>query len=148
MSVFGSDEQDERIAAVLGDDAAELDLFEGIERFLAHLKKTLRLPCQVTGIEDFQWEEFYVLGPGSRKDYVMLRQTQPSFRDTYMLLGIEKGLASEWMMYPLEDLTALVRRDSDGREFYLGLSELKAVDKTADEYRLLDDYGVWFAGCR
>jgi hypothetical protein len=148
MTTFKSDEQDQRIAAVLGENVEGIDFFDGVERFLVHFQKSLRLPCQVTGIEDFQWEEFYVLGPGRKKDYTVLRQTQPSYRDTYMLLKVEKSNASEWMLHPLEDLTAHVRRDSDRREFYLGLSELKAVDEESDEYRLLDDYAVWFVNCR
>lgn len=148
MAHFGSEEQDRRIALALGEDIQNVEFFDGIDRFLEYLKKSMRFPVQVTGIEDFQWEEFFVLGPGRRKDYTVLRQTQPSYQDTYMLLGIEKANGSEWMMHPLEDLTAYVRRDSDGREFYLGLSELEAVDAESKEGKLLNDYSVWFVNSR
>lgn len=148
MPIFRSREQDARILAVLGDGAEGLDVFAGVDRFFEHLSKTLRLPCEVTGIEDFQWEEFFLFGPGSRKDYAVLKHTQPSFRDTYQLLDIQKGVDSEWMLYPLEDLTAHVCRASDKKEFYLGLSELKAVDELSANCQLLDDYSVWFANCR
>lgn len=37
-----------------------------------------------------------------------------------------------------------VRRKSDSREFYLGLSEIEAVDKKSENYQLLEDYAVWF----
>ena len=47
-----------------------------------------------------------------------------------------------------EDIAAHVRRTSDGKRFVLGLSVLKATDKKSDNYRLLDDYGVWFMNNR
>jgi len=37
----------------------------------------------VTGIEDFDWEEFYVLGPGSKKNMKGLRK-----RDHHTLINI------------------------------------------------------------
>jgi hypothetical protein len=141
------DEQDARIDALLGD-AEELSFEDARDRFYDHLCKNLELPCVVTGVEDFNWEERYVFGAGSRKEYDRLRQTQPSYRDKFELLAIEKDVFSEWMLFGGEDLAAHVRRQSDGREFYLGLAELKAVDKKSKNYQLLDDYGVWFANNR
>ena len=141
------DEQDARIDAILGG-TQEMSLEDARNKFYDHLRGTLELPCVVTGIEDFNWEEFYVLGPGSRKEYERLRKTQPSYQDKYELLGIEKDVLSEWMLFQEDDLGAHVRRQSDGREFYLGLAELKAVDKKSKNYRLLDDYGVWLVNNR
>lgn len=142
------DEQfDARIEGILGD-ALDLTSEDCVERFYEHLRKGLQLPCKVTGIEDFDWEEYYVLGPGDPEEYEKLRQDQPSYQDVFLLLGIEKGIISDWMLIPGEDLAAQVRRQSDGREFCLGLSELKAVDKRSGNYQLLDDYAVWFANNR
>ena len=64
------------------------------------------------------------------------------------VLAIEKGVYSEWMMFSGEDLAGHVRRKSDGREFYLGLAEIKAFDKKSKNYQLLDDFGVWFVNNR
>jgi hypothetical protein len=141
------DEQDARIDGIVGD-AEELTFEDAHDRFYDHLRKNLELPCVVTGIEDFNWEEPYVFGAGSRKEYERLHQTQPSYRDKFDLLAIEKDVFSEWMLFRGEDLAAHVRRQSDGREFYLGLAELKAVDKKSRNYQLLDDYGTWFANNR
>ena len=47
-----------------------------------------------------------------------------------------------------EDLAGHVRRKSDGKEFYLGLAEIVAVDKKSKNYQLLDDYAVWFVNNR
>jgi hypothetical protein len=63
------------------------------------------------------------------------------------LVAIEQEVYSEWMMF-CEDLAGRVRRKSDGKEFYLGLAEIKAVDKKSVNYQLLDDYAVWFVNNR
>jgi hypothetical protein len=141
------DAQDARIGAIVGDDE-ESTFDEGVDNFYHLLKKSLQLPCDVTGIEDFRWEEYYVIGPGDRKEHERLRQTQPSYRDTFELLAIEKDVCSEWMMFHDEDLAGHVRRKSDGKEFHLGLAAIEAVDKKAKNYQLLHDFAVWFVNNR
>ena len=101
------DAQHVRSAAIVGDDEAS-SFDEGVGKFYHHLKRSLQLPCDVTGIEDFAWEEFYVVGPGDPKEYERLRQTRPSYRDTFELLTIEKNVHSEWMMFQNEDLAGHV----------------------------------------
>ena len=142
-----SNVQDARIAKIIGDDE-ELSFGDCVNKFYHHLKDSLLLPCVVTGVEDFDWEEYYVLGPGDPKQYEKLRQKQPSFQDKFELLAIETDFYSEWMMFHGEDLAGHVRRKSDGKEFYLGLAELKAVDKKSKNYQLLHDYAVWFINNR
>lgn len=144
------DAQDTRIADILGDMLGDIEYtFEDcVNKFYEHLTNSLQLPCKVTGIEDFRWEEFYVFGPGDKKEYERLRKNQPSYKDIFELLAIEMDVCSEWMMFYSEDLAAHVRRQSDGKEFYLGLAEIKAVDKKSRNYQLIDDYGVWFVNNR
>ena len=140
-------DQEDRIRAILGD-FEDLDFDETAHIFYRHLKTNLLLPCEVTGIEDFRWEEFYVLGPGDKEEYDSLKKTQPSYTDRYELLGIDRDVQSEWMICWDYDIGARVRRISDGKEFLLGLSELKAIDKKSQNYQLLDDYSVWLVNSR
>lgn len=144
------DAQDARIADILGDmlNNDEFTFEDCVDAFYKHLTESLQLPCDVTGIEDFRWEEFYVFGPGNRKEYENLCRTQPSFKDVFELMTINTDVYSEWIMCNGEDLAAHVRRKSDGKEFYLGLSEIKAVDKKSINYQLIDDYAVWFVNNR
>lgn len=102
-----------------------------------YLQENLELPCLLTGIEDFPWEEYYVMGNGSKKEHERLRKTKPSYLDTYEL--------SEWETSVQEDpsLVVRVKRQSDGRKFFLPLDTLKAVDVKSKNYQLLDDYAVW-----
>ena len=72
------DKQDQRIANIFGiQDVPEVDT-ETLEPSLDHLKQHLALPCQLTGIDDFDWEEYYVIGPGSKAEHERLRRTRPS----------------------------------------------------------------------
>ena len=141
------DAQDARFEAIIGDDE-ESRFDECITKFYDHLTTSLQLPCDVTGTEDFRWEEYYVIGPGDPKEHERLRKNQPSFEDTFELLAIEPDAYSEWMMFHDEDLGAHVRRKSDGKEFWLGLAEIEAVDKKSPSYQLLNDYAVWFVNNR
>ncbi|MEX0612891.1 MAG: hypothetical protein WD738_01775 [Pirellulales bacterium] len=141
------DAQDARIERIIGDDD-DLTFEDCIDRFYDHLKSNLQLPCIVTGIEDFRWEEFYVIGPGDPTEYERLRKDRPSYQDKYDLLAIEKDASSEWMMFLDEDIGGYVRRHSDDKEFFLGLAEIKPVDKKSKNYQLLRDYAVWFVNNR
>src|SRR6266446_7759747 len=86
------DKQDQRIANVFGtQDVPDVDT-ETLEQYLAHLTQHLALPCQLTGIEDFDWEEYYVIGPGSKAEHERLRKTRPSYMDTYELLSFDSIL--------------------------------------------------------
>ena len=152
---FDDDEQDEeeddydaaleRIEAIIGDDVDDTE--QAISVLAKHLQARLELPCEVTGIEDFRWEEPYVFGGWSPREYKRLKKTQPSYRDRFTLFAIEHGPSSEWMLFE-EDIAAHVVRVSDGRKFILGLSELKATDQSSPNHQLLRDYAVWLANNR
>ena len=66
---MATDKQFQRIDAILGD-SAEGDFTDAVGVFYAHLRQHLVLPCEVTGTEDFRWEERYVLGPSSAREYL------------------------------------------------------------------------------
>ena len=76
------DAQEARIEAILGEDES-LTFDDAVEKFYEHLRRFIQLPCDVTGVEDFRWEEYYVLGPGSLIEYQKLRETQPSYQDIF-----------------------------------------------------------------
>ena len=141
------DKQFQRIDAIVGDNA-ERNFTEAMSMFYAHLRQHLVLPCDVTGTEDFRWEERYVLGPGDPREYARLKKSQPSYQDRYELLKIEQDVASEWMLFAGDDIAAHVRRKSDGKEFVLGLAELRTVDKSSSNYRHLNDYAVFLVNYR
>lgn len=139
------DEQMRRWKAILGDTIESQK--DALNAFFEHLKANLELPCEVTGTEDFQWEEPYVIGGWDQQEYKRLKKDRPSYRDKYELLGISQDDWSEWMMFS-EDIVAHVRRKSDGKEFYLGLTDLRVTDKKSPNFQLIDDYAVWLVNNR
>jgi hypothetical protein len=100
-------------------------------------QKNIKRPCQLTGIEDFSWEEYYILGPGDKKEYEELKKTQPSYQDVYTFISFDDQVEDEGLMVK-------VIRISDRKQFVLPLADLKATDKKSPNYRLIDDYAVWF----
>jgi hypothetical protein len=76
------EEQERRIAHILG--IKKLDVTrKTLSTYLKYLKSHIEIPCHLTGIEDFQWEEAYVFGFGSKKEYQELKKTQPSYPDKF-----------------------------------------------------------------
>ena len=134
-----------RTQAIIGD--ADRSWNDTLDIFFRHLKASLALPCEVTGTEDFQWEERYVIGGWDPREYRRLKKTQPSYTDLFQLLDIKRDGDPEWMMFG-NDIVARVRRASDGKEFDLGLTELEATDRKSANYQLLCDYSIWFVNSR
>ena len=147
MKVDRIGQQFARIAKIIGEEPGEGDFGQCLQLFFEHLRANLVLPSEVTGVEDFQWEEYYVLGPGSPEEYAGLRATRPSYRDTYDLLGIRIGPRSQWMLFH-DDIQAHVRRKSDEKEFVLGLAELRTVTKRSPNHQLLDDFAAFLVNYR
>ena len=119
--------------------------YENLGKYLAYLKKEVKFPIVVTGIEDmgcFGWEEFYNWGPGSKKKYEKLKKKYPSFRDEYELLGFNENFHEE------EGLGVNVQRISDKKKFILTLADLKAIEHNSKNAQLLDDYAVWHTNFR
>ena len=136
------DKQDQRIADIFGTkDVPDVDT-ETLKRYLDYLKQNLEFPCQLTGIEDFPWEEYYVIGPGSKKEHERLRKTRPSYMDTYELLSFDDEVE------PDSGIFVNVQRVSDKKKFTLMLADLEAAEKKSKNYQLLDDFSVWFVNWR
>jgi hypothetical protein len=142
-----TDEQFRRIDGVLGD-SMERGLKAAVQVYFQHLRNSLVLPCEVTGTEDFRWEEYYVIGPGKKAEHDHLRKQQPSYLDHYQLIGIELNVISKWMLFRGDDIAAHVERVSDNKTFTLGLAELKVVDELSPNFQLLDDYAVFLVNYR
>jgi hypothetical protein len=139
------DEQERRIGQVVGvdPDGSVLEVsHETLSQYRDYLQQQLELPCLLTGIEDFDWEEKYFFGVGSKQEHERLRKTKPSYLDTYEFLHIEERIDG-W-----RGLLVAVRRLEDGKTFVLPLADLKATDQQSLNYQRLHDYSVWFVNWR
>ncbi|MCU0540704.1 MAG: hypothetical protein MUE44_00780 [Oscillatoriaceae cyanobacterium Prado104] len=143
-------------ADIAGDDPVDVKEFESriskilnaknidvnvkkLTKYLEYLKQNIKFPCRVTGREEFIWEEEYLFGGGSKKQYEKLKKTQPSYTDTFAISQFEDAFDTD------EGIIVKVQRLSDKKEFILPLVELEASDNNSPNDRLLDDYSTWFA---
>ena len=99
------------------------------------VNKALPFHIRVTGIEDFPWEEPYVMAGWDQDEYAELKKTNPSYTDTFDLLEI--------LNPECDDLIAVIQRVSDGQMFQMELYLLRCVDKKSPHYVTLNDYSVW-----
>ena len=132
-----SKSQDARIEQILVEDNLGVS-DESLKMFRSYLQENIVIPCELTGIEDFRWEEFYILGPGDKKEYEELKKTRPSYQDVYKFISFDDQIED------MEGLMVKVKRISDRKQFVLPLADMKATDKKSPNYQLLDDYSVWF----
>jgi len=130
------DKRDERILCILKSDDTERTN-ENLEKYLDFLKKNLSYPCVLTGLEDFNWEEFYIFGPGDKEEYEELKKTKPSYADTFELLELLEEV--DFIL----GIFAKVKRISDNQIFLIPLADLEVVERKSKNYQLLDDFSVW-----
>lgn len=111
---------------------------ETIEYYRTYLAEQLELPALVCGCEDFPWEEFYVMGPGDKQEYEMLKRTKASYTDILKMTSVASACHSYYGVF------ARVTRISDNKKFKLPLADLKGIDKRSELALLIDDYLTWF----
>jgi len=130
--------QEKRIEAIFHDKTEDLSKrLETINIYKEYLDQNLSYPIELTGIEDFSWEEFYLLGPGSQKEYEKLKKSNPSYTDTFIL----EKIGEQYDEY--NGLIVKVIRATDNKRFQIPLCDLKSTNKRSRNYKLLDDYSVW-----
>lgn len=131
--------QEKRIESVFPKDFDDISKrTETIEIYKAYLESKLTFPIKLTGIEDFDWEEFYVLGPGDHNEYEELKKTRPSYHDTFNMIRVDNYYDDDYGLF------AKVTRVSDKKRFQIPLADLKVIDEKSNNYKILDDYSVWF----
>ena len=81
--------------------------------------------------------EFYVLGPGDKREYEALKRTRASYTDILRITRLSAHCEPDY------GLLANLTRISDKKRFELPLADFKAVNQKSAEYQLLEDYSVW-----
>ena len=104
--------QEIRIEHILEKDTLEVS-DESLETYRAYIQKNIEFPCELTGREDFRWEEFYIFGPGDKNEYAELKKTQPSYTDAYTFMSFDDQIEDK------DGLMVKVKRLSDHKQFVL-----------------------------
>ncbi|MBI5412044.1 hypothetical protein HZA43_02600 [Candidatus Peregrinibacteria bacterium] len=138
------DKKIQRVKKILGSDEEPIVNKKTLKIYLEYLKKNITLPCCLTGIEDFLWEEFYVLGPGDRDEYEQMKKTRASYTDVFRLVNFQDYISEDFgILVGIKRILGV-----NQRHFILGLEWLKCTEKNSKNYQLIDDYSVWFCNYR
>lgn len=135
---FNPKQFESKIRQLLGSKSINISLGNVI-KYLDYIKQNIQLPCFVTGVEEFEWEEEYTMGSGSKKEYTKLKKTQPSHTDRFRINRLEDLFVEE------DRIFVEVQRLSDRQKFILPLADLESVDVISHNQKLLDDYYLWFS---
>ncbi|CBN55614.1 MULTISPECIES: hypothetical protein [Kamptonema] len=134
---FDLDEFEHKIQKIL--NVKNIDVSEKtLKKYLEFLKKNIKMPCNLTGQEEFVWEEEFVFGRGNKKEYEKLKKIRPSYSDVFKLLRFEDLISEE------VGILVEVQRVSDGKNFTLPVADLEATEEDSPNRDLLDDYAIWF----
>ena len=104
-----SEMSDIRIEAILGKDNLNVSN-DSLFMYTSYLEENMVLPCALTGIQSFSWEDFYVLGPGDKKQYEELKKTRPSSRDIYKFMSFDDMIDDDGLLFT-------IKRISDNNKF-------------------------------
>ncbi len=129
--------QEIRIEQILGEDNINVS-DESLVMYRSYLQNNIIIPCELTGREDFRWEEYYILGPGDKKEYEELKKTRPSYKDVFTFMSFDEQIED------MPGLMVKVKRISDRKQFVLPLVDLKVTDKKSPNFQLIDDYADWY----
>jgi len=137
--------QEQRVRQILGAEEGELPGVseETLLRYREFLKQHLDLSELVTGREFFKWEEYFIIGPGSKAEYEELKKQQPSYKDHSKIVKIYED-----RFHDFRGVLVRVQRISDRKRFDLPLADLEALDQASKNKELLDDYAFWFVNYR
>lgn len=138
---YSIDEEEKRINEIIKSDDVSVNE-ENLNRYFNFLKTNLKTPCILTGMEDFDWEEPYILGGWSKKEYEELKKTKPSYTDKFDFIKLEKEY-DDW-----KGIYASVRRISDNKIFTIPLWDLEVVDKKNSNFQIVSDYSSWMTNYR
>jgi len=134
-SRYSSEEEEKRILEILGTKDTSVSE-TNLHTYYNYLKKNIQLPCVLTGMEDFDWEEPYVIGGWSEAEYEKKKLTQPSYTDHFTLVKFIE--IDNW-----KGIIVKVKRLSDKKIFHLPLWDLKILDRNSSDYLLISDYSSW-----
>jgi hypothetical protein len=126
-----------RIEHILGEDNLKLS-YDSLVKYRSHIQSNIVFPCDLTGREDFNWEEIYLFGGGDKNEYAELKKSKPSYTDKYTFMSFDDEVEE------VDGLKVKVKRLSDGKQFVLPLADLKVIDKTSPNNELIHDYAVWY----
>lgn len=138
---YSCEEEEKRIYEILKKDDVSVN-YENLSRYYNYLKINLKTPCILTGMEDFDWEEPYLIGGWSAKEYEKLKKTNPSYTDKFEFIKLVEEY-DDW-----KGIYVSVKRISDNKVFSIPLWDLKVLNKENSNFQIVSDFSSWMTNYR
>jgi hypothetical protein len=133
--ILDEDEFEIELQEILGSSNLEVNE-QNLQQYLQFLKERIKPPYKLTGNGIFDWEEEYVRGGKSKKEYEKLKKHQPCSTDTFKLV--------QFCEVGTEGILVKVERTSDRRQFVLPLIDLDVTTEDPQHLDLIENYLLWF----
>ncbi|MBD2545610.1 MULTISPECIES: hypothetical protein [Planktothricoides] len=130
-------ELEPKIISILSSQKIKVNWLN-LQKYLAYLNKSIQTPCILTGNQEFEWEEYYIFGPGTPKQHEKQRKINASYMDRFQLIDLVKEVSES------QGIMAEVERLSDKKVFTLPLCQLEEAEPITANYELIDTYVTWF----
>lgn len=140
-SQYSCDEEEKRINNILNTDDISVTQ-DNLNKYYNYLKDNLKTPCVLTGREDFDWEEPYILGSWSKKEYEKFKKTKPSYTDKFEFISLIEEY-DDW-----KGIYVNVKRLSDKKLFNIPLWDLEGRDKKNSNFLIVSDFSSWMTNYR
>ena len=134
-------EEEKRINNILNTDDVSVNQ-DNLNKYYNYLKENLKAPCILTGMEDFDWEEPYLIGGWSKNEYEKSKKTKPSYTDKFEFVNLNSEY-DDW-----KGIYMHVKRLCDNKQFDIPLWDLKVVDKKDSNFLLISDFSSWMTNYR
>ncbi|HBK96530.1 MAG TPA: hypothetical protein DD001_03970 [Microcoleaceae bacterium UBA10368] len=134
---FNLKEFERKLSQIINPNTLDVGV-KNFLKYLEYLKQNMIVPSQVTGREEFRWEQEYLSSPGKKKEYETLKKTQPSSTEIFQIVRLRDSV------FQHDGIMVDVQRLTDKQTFILPLVDLKAIDCSSPNHQLLEDYTLWF----
>lgn len=126
-----------KISKILNSKTIDVGLKNTL-KYLEYLQQKMIIPCNVTGREEFPWEQEYLRIPGKRREYEKLKKTKPSHSQLFQIVRLRDSVSKN------EGILVDVQRLNDKQTFILPLVDLEPIDESSPNNQFFEDYTLWF----
>ncbi len=137
------EEFEEYLQEVLGTENIEVNK-TNLKKYFNYLKKNLKMPCLVTGIDVLDEEDDPELDSGTKKDNVSVSMLAED--DIYNIVEFNNHLHDLYgILVEVESARVTrLRRTKNKERLTVPLAQLEVLDPDSPNYELLDNYSIWF----
>lgn len=114
-----------------------------LKKYFNYLKKNLKMPCLVTGIDVQDEEDSPEVDRSKKKGNVSV--TMLGEDDVYNIVEFNNHLHDLYGIL-VEVEPARVKRGKNKQRLTVPLAQLEVFDPVSPNYELLDNYSIWFFG--